>query len=645
MIPVCLMPAKLGDASGKDKAREVKRGCYTPCTWQKTHVSLVAMSAVELTAKAIGRYLDKILENRAFERNQRLSRFLRLAVERHLEGRDHELKESVIGIEIFGRKPDYDPKSDGIVRTEARRLRALLNEYYLRDGRGDPVIIELPKGGYVPVIRSREPESALSASRPASLWWRRRWVTSASVVALLALAAVGLTRFDASKGPITIAVLPLVDMSPDSQGDYFADGLTGELISNLSIVEGLAVRSQTSSFVFKGKPRNIHEAGTQLGVEYILEGSVLRDSGQLRVLVQLVRARDDQPLWSGRYDRDISRALAMQDEISRGIVNSLRLKLGRGRWRYETSEEAYDLYLRARALEIQKGLRGVNEGVGFYERAIAKDSSFAPAYAGLAAAYAARTGEEVIRFGPPIDRTAEMAKMRPAAEKALRLDPLLAEAHDAMGMVQSRDAEWAQAEKSFRRALELDPNSSLLRRHFILDLLMPLGRVQEALQQVRIEEKVDPLSPQVQSLFANVLIAAGQFEEAAAHCRKLSTGGQGRLGWLARALIGQGKAGDAVRTLEGASDYGDVVTAVLGVAYAQAGRRAEAERIAAELPSPLQAQVFAALGDKGRTFDALHRSIPLGGTRIGRELNLPEFSFLRGDPRLKALRKSVGLPA
>src|SRR5207248_5594943 len=126
---------------------------------------------------------------------------------------------------------------------------------------------------------------------------------------------------------------------------------------NLSIIDGLAVRSQTSSFVFKGKPLNVREAGRQLQADYILEGSVLRDGQQLRINAQLVRVRDDFPLWSGKYDRELTDVFAIQEEISRGIVNSLRLKLGRGRRRYETSVEAYDLYLRARALQ-NHGLRG-----------------------------------------------------------------------------------------------------------------------------------------------------------------------------------------------------------------------------------------------------------------------------------------------
>jgi TolB-like protein len=139
-------------------------------------------------------------------------------------------------------------------------------------------------------------------------------------------------------------------LSTDSADDYFADGLTDEIIRNLSIIDGLAPRSRSSSFVFKGKARDVREAGRLLDAEYLLEGSVLREGQHLRINVQLVRARDDSPVWSNRFDREMTGIVAVQDEISRGIVNSLRLKLGQGRRRYETSAVAYDLYLRARTL-------------------------------------------------------------------------------------------------------------------------------------------------------------------------------------------------------------------------------------------------------------------------------------------------------
>src|SRR5262249_12595632 len=144
-------------------------------------------------------------------------------------------------------------------------------------------------------------------------------------------------------------VLPLINLNQDPATDYFADGLTGEIIRNLSIIDGLTVRSENSSFAFKGKPQKAREAGRELEADYLLEGAVLRSGPQLRINVQLIRASDDSPIWSDRYDRDLKDIFAIQDEISRGIVNNLRLKLGRGRRRYETSTEAYDLYLRARA--------------------------------------------------------------------------------------------------------------------------------------------------------------------------------------------------------------------------------------------------------------------------------------------------------
>ena len=156
-----------------------------------------------------------------------------------------------------------------------------------------------------------------------------------------------------TRSNVVIAVLPLENLGNDPANDYFADGLTDEIIRNLSIIEGLAVRSQTSSFAFKGKPRNVREAGKQLAADYILEGSVLRAGQQLRINAQLVRVRDDFPLWSGSFDRELTRHLRHPGRDFPRYRQYLRLKLGRGRRRYETSVEAYDLYLRARAVPWQ----------------------------------------------------------------------------------------------------------------------------------------------------------------------------------------------------------------------------------------------------------------------------------------------------
>jgi TolB-like protein len=594
------------------------------------------MWSVETEAQAAQAQLECLLQSDLFARSGQLSRLLQFLVQRHLQGRDQELKESVIGVEVFGRQADYDSKRDPIVRTEARRLRARLAEYYRGAGKSNALIIELPKGGYVPVFRSTE--TAAPSSRPRTRLWVS-WGRLAAAGAAVALAAVGWTWFEKQNTSIPIAVLPLVSVSQDSGAEYYADGLTSELISKLSIIEGLTVRSQTSSFAFKGKPRSVSEAGAQLHVDYVLEGSVQRDGNRLRILAELVRARDDQPVWSGRYDRDIADVFAIQDEISFGIVNSLRLKLSAGRRRYETSTEAYDFYLRARALERQVAFSGGYErSIPLFEQAVAKDASFAPAWAGLAAAHAWRAG----MF--KADIADELVKMRATAEKAIQLDPLLPEAYDALGTVDSRDAQWEQSEKSFRRAIELDRNRSMSVVDFTIYVLWPLGRVEEALQQLRTAERADPLSFEVRFWMGSVLISARRYKEAEGRCQNLPADFSYRSSCVVWALLGEGRAAEAIQTAERAP-RGQFVQTPLACAYARAGRREEAEKQAQAIRQPLnQAEIFACLGDKDRTLDALDRAAVAGPFRIGRDLNDAEFDFLRGDPLLKALRKKVGLP-
>src|SRR5215475_9447611 len=286
----------------------------------------------------------------------------------------------------------------------------------------------------------------------------------------------------------------------------------------------------------------------------------------------MVRVRDDFSVWSGRFDRDLTDVFAIQDEISLGIVNNLRLKLGQGRRRYETSVEAYDLYLRARAQPDQRNRAKAIESARIYHQVIAKDSLFAPAYAGLASAYAASSAQG---FSDPPgspsatrDNAGELTEMRVAAEKAIRLDPLLAEAHDALGMVYARDGMWEQSEKSFRRAIELDPNDSSTYADFSFWLLWPLGRIEEAVHQMRLAEKADPLSSFIRQRLGIVLIVAGKYDEAASHCA-------GSPECLGRARLGQGRIDEAIRILSGWHN-----PRYLGYAYGRASRREDAEKLA-----------------------------------------------------------------
>jgi tetratricopeptide (TPR) repeat protein len=226
--------------------------------------------------------------------------------------------------------------------------------------------------------------------------------------------------------------------------------------------------------------------------------------------------------------------------------------------------------------------------------------------------------------------------MRSAAERAIQLDPLLEEAHDALGVAYARDGRWSESEASFRRAIELDSNSPVTRLNFVMNLLWPLGRIDEAVQQLHAAEKADPLSPALQFVYGSLLIAAGRYEEAAGHCKRSSDVAECQ----GRVLLAEGRIDDAIRILQSAPN-----TRYLGYAYGRAGRHEEVERLAAISRGALQqVLIHAGLGDRDGTLNALDRMTELGPVRVGLALAGQELRFLRGDPRVKALRKKTGLP-
>jgi tetratricopeptide (TPR) repeat protein len=469
--------------------------------------------------------LERILASPGFAQNERMSRFLRFLVEGQLAGREIELKESVIGVEVFERRPDYNPKRDAIVRTEAGRLRSRLAEYYANGGKEDALVIKLPKGGYVPVFGradTQRPDPPANSERLP----RTIIVGLASLVIALAIA----------------------------------------LALHWTWPRGLTITTSARTV--------------------------------------------ERPAYyaANAYDR--------------GGMNSLRLR------HYNTSR-AFDLYLQARtayhpAREIP------DSNVSVYQNAISQDVAFAPAYASLALAYA---------FGssmPIGERNDSLVRMRAAAEQAVQLDPLLPEAHDAMGVVYARLGLWDKSAQSFKSAIRLDPAAAFARIDFSMNLLVPLGWISDALQQMRTAAKSDPTSPDVQNAYAYVLISAGQFDEAEEHCRRSVDPDE----CLGRVRIGQGRMNEAIRLLTAAPNI-----RYLGYAFGRAGRRQEAERLAAISPGALQqVLIYAGLGDKNRALKALGRMAELGPVRVGRTLRLPELALLRGDPRVRDLRHNVGLP-
>lgn len=482
----------------------------------------------------------------------------------------------------------------------------------------------------------------LTKSQP--LWRRAVLASAASLLVLIGWGSLSRPLWQTE--PPVIAVLPFKNLSAEPDSEYFVDGLTDEIIRNLSEVDGLEVRSRNSSFAFKAEPRDTRQVSKQLNASFLVDGSVLRAEGNLRIQAQLVRAADDVPIWSGRFDREMKDIFAIQDEISRSIVNELRLKLGRGQRRYDTNLEAYELYLKGRSL-VRRDMPDRWKAVALFEQVIGRDPAYAPAYAGLASAWADLSFNAM---GIPPDEG--YARMRPAAETAIQLDPLLAEAHAALGLVHSRDREWPRAESAFQRAIELNPNLALIRVYFVDSTLFPQGRLQEALKQLESAARADPLSTEVRRVQANVQISAGRYDAAIANVREMLVAQPDEYpplpSLLARALLQTGQVTEAIALHEGVAqqERGEGNQGWLGYAYAIAGRRAEAERLAdANVNFPArQAPIYGGLGEKDRAFDALERMAATKDPRVGAFLTYPELAVTRGDPRADALRKKLGFP-
>jgi TolB-like protein/Tfp pilus assembly protein PilF len=445
-----------------------------------------------------------------------------------------------------------------------------------------------------------------------------------------------------------IAVLPLQNLSAAPDSEYFADGLTDEIIRNLAVIDGLDVRSRTSSFFFKDKPRNLREVGAELGVGYVVEGSVLREGPRLRINTQLVRVDDDVPLWSERFDTEVGDVFDVQEEISRAIVNKLRLTMG-GRRKYETNAELYDRYLRARDLLERRAVgQGSKPAADLFASILEADPSFAPAHAGLATALAYQSLSPYSLE----DAARVAAQLREAASRALELDPLLPEAHAAMGWAHARDFEWVQAQRSYERALELAHTLTPTSVNYSYSTLTALGKVGDAERLLRQALESDPLSLDARAELVSVLLQAGRYEDAIAEVRRVHAGTglpeDARLARdFGRALIlsGQPDEGVALMAQPGSRFLKPGARHWLALAYVRLGRRAEVERMAVdEQGYPFRlAFIHAALGNNAAALDALEAMRTGEPQRVALAMMQPELAMLRSEPRWQAIRRSLGI--
>ena len=537
-----------------------------------------------------------------------------------------------------------------------------------------PVGAPEPAAPSAPEVAARPAPPAEASSPPIPRHRRAMWLgaafSAAALTAVLIAFAPALPRraAPASGTPIkSLAVLPLANLTGDPAQDYFSDGMTDALITNLASWPALRVISRQSVMRYKGSAKPLPEIARELGVEGVVEGSVARSAGRVRITAQLIHAPTDRHLWGHSYERRLEDVLALQDEVSRGIAEEVRITVTTDSVRRPAraravNPDAYDAYLLGRHHWSQRSPQSLEKAAAYFRSAIAKDPDFAPAQAGLALTYGPR-----LTYGdiPPAPAQAEM---KSAALKALELDAGLGEARAALAAALSHEWDWDGAEREFRRAVEIDPNSTVAHifygRHFYV-----LGRFEESLVQRRRAVELDPLDVTANRNVARSLDAMGQYEAALAqwnrtmeldpdHLRSqvpfalfLLKHGRTDLGWqqLERARALQPDDPSAL--------------ASLAVASVESGRPDQARRLLAKLKdasarryvSPVfPAFVHTALGEKDGAFALLEKAYGTRDTLLIAIQNMetpdglcppPErAAALRADPRFADLVRRMGLP-
>jgi serine/threonine-protein kinase len=593
---------------------------------------------VQPASEEVESELEKILASRIFATSERMGRFLRFGVKQALMGKSGEIKEYVVGMAVFDRPESYDQRADPVVRVEARRLRSKLREYYQVEGAADPVVIEFPVGGYVPVF-SRRPLAA-STARPLTWTWRRIGLVAALAIAACA-ALLTAPKWTASSR-YSVAVLPFVDLTPSHDQGYVCDGLTDELIATLSRIDGLRVPARTS--VFQLRAADLRTIEERLRVTTALEGSVQKEGERLRITVQLIRLSDNSHLWSETYDSVGKGLFAIEDEISRSVMSRLGVtSKGRLMARQRTTDVGtHNLYLRGRQALYEATPAATVRANNLFQQALMRDSNYAEALAGLADSYS-----KLVVFGQQRGREA-YPKAIAAAERAIALQESLPEAHRALANARLEYAwDWAASDWEHRRTLELNPNDAVAHEEYGWQLMYQ-GRFDAAIREGLRAQELDPLSPRVSRSLATTYYHARRYDDAIAQCRRalqLDPGFIRAYHTLARAYTQKSMFDEAVAA---SHRWATPAGAFLGYTYAVSGRRKEAEQIIERLKqagaaaSFSLATVYAGLGDRDHALQCLEEAYASGEFLLTVKVN-PEFDVLRSDPRFPALLKKIGL--
>ncbi len=514
---------------------------------------------------------------------------------------------------------------------------------------------QLPLGPVVVGATSSADLAAETARSVPQSWIARNfWKLMVPALAVLAIVAgLFISRHSAASSPVpsSIAVLPFADMSPEKNQNYFSDGLAEELLNQLAKTPGLRVAARTSSFQFRDKI-NVAAIGKQLDVGTILEGSVRKEGNRVRISAELVKAADGFQLWSGTYDRNLNDVFAVQDEIARAITSELKVRLLKSNSaeapQRGTSAEAYNAYLQGRYYYERRTQDDLAKAYEYFQQAVKLDPTYARAWSALAWVLIAQAEAA---YGPSFQEGYRTAQA--AAEKALQLDPGLAEAHAAIGRIKrGYDWDWAGADAAFQKALALEPqNSVVLLGASSLDAT--LGRFDEAVTLNRRAVEIDPLSVVAHISMGMHAYYAGQLNIATdAYQKALAISPADPEAHYLLGLVYISRVQPQLALAEFQKDERSIQRNVgEALAYAALGRKAEADASLQQLISDYRtqaayqiAEVYAFRGETDRAFEWLELA------RVHKDSGLPA---IKGDPLLKNLYhdpryaeflKKVGLP-
>ncbi|MGA2135351.1 MAG: tetratricopeptide repeat protein [Bryobacteraceae bacterium] len=495
-----------------------------------THVSAALDSTRQ---EEIRGQLARLLATAAFASALRRGQLLRYLVERTLAGEGDGINEYGIGLDVFEKPASFDPRIESIVRNEAGRLRQKLRDYYAEIGSQDRVLIELPPRGYKPAFVFREAEtppiSPPAGDQPTQVTkmsmpgrWLRILLSGLLVAALVELwlnrGSIWPASLPDSQPIRALAVLPLQNLSNDPSQEYFTDGMTDELITDLAQLHELKVVSKTSIMQYKGVRKSLPQIGRELGVDAVVEGSVLRSGNRMRITAQLIQAATDRHLWAHSFEGDLRDILTLQAQVAEAITGAVKLNLTaaeRRRFRSArpTDPDAYDAYLRGRYHLNRRDAEGFEQAIGYFNQSLEKNPNFALAYAGLSDCYTLLSFEG----GTP----EAAAKARTAALKAVALDDNSAEPHTSLAGIDVFRWNWLDAEREFQRALALNPNYALAHHWHGNLYLSPLGRHAEAIAELKRAQELDPLSLIVQTDLGFAYFFAGQYDAAFSQYQKV----------------------------------------------------------------------------------------------------------------------------